>query len=70
METFTVDVAPPGPTRYTNITTEDLHTSPQLYFAVRHDFPCPLRVQILAGISANAVAQRGPILYGCSSRPH
>ncbi|PMD63003.1 Rh-like protein/ammonium transporter [Hyaloscypha bicolor E] len=33
METFTVDVAPPGPTRYTNITTEDLHTSPQLYFA-------------------------------------
>jgi hypothetical protein len=49
METFTVEVAPPGPTQYTNITTEDLHKSPQLYFAVRRDFPYPLCVQILVG---------------------
>ena len=35
METFVVGVAPPLPRLNITATTEDLHKSPQLYFAVR-----------------------------------
>jgi hypothetical protein len=39
METFVVDVAPPLPRLNITATTEDLHKSPQLYFAVRFRHP-------------------------------
>jgi hypothetical protein len=39
METFVVDVAPPLPRLNITATAEDLHKSPQLYFAVRFRLP-------------------------------
>jgi len=38
METFIVTVAPPLPRLNITATTEELHKSPQLYFAVRRNF--------------------------------
>jgi len=38
MGTYLIDVAPPLPRLNITATTEELHKSPQLYFAVRHKF--------------------------------
>jgi hypothetical protein len=68
METFVVGVAPPLPRLNITATTEDLHKSPQLYFAVRSAIHS-LHGRMIAEKLANKVAYRAPTSCGCLSRP-